>query len=101
MSGAYVLRDCPCCGSPAEIDTRQGYRGMDGKHGEAIAVYCTGCSLTVSICKEDVPGVQPEEVVQLWNRRPAEGATTPSHCPELPIESIPVGPVFKAERVAP
>lgn len=64
------LKPCPMCGSPAEMDTQRGYRRMrDGSIGNAVAVYCTQCSLDISVCRDDVPDIEPEQVAEMWNRR--------------------------------
>lgn len=69
---ANELKPCPFCGGAAELDTRQGYtyfsRGQY-RHGTAVAVYCTECSVQISVCREDVPDIAPEAVIEMWNRR--------------------------------
>lgn len=82
MSRAHELEPCPFCGGGAELDPRQGYTYMRhgvARCGEAVAVYCRDCSAQVSICREDVPDVEPEHVVEWWNRRaaPAQPAYVP------------------------
>lgn len=80
------LKPCPMCGGPAEMDTLRGYRRWsDGSVGNAIAVYCTECTLEISVCRDDVPDIEPEQVAEMWNRRaqpaaPADAA--PSVAPE-------------------
>lgn len=71
-----MIRDCPFCGGTAEIDTRQGYRSLEGEIGSAIAVYCVKCSAQISICREDVPEIYPEWVIALWNRWVDQSACT-------------------------
>ena len=67
------LLPCPFCGEPAELDTQRAYRVItNGNMGDGIAVYCTACPADMMICRADVPDIQPEQVVELWNRR--EGA---------------------------
>ncbi len=64
------LKPCPMCGGPAEMDTLRGYRRWsDGSVGNAIAVYCTECTLEISVCRDDVPDIEPEQVAEMWNRR--------------------------------
>jgi len=64
------LKPCPFCHGPAEIDTRQGYLNYsNGKMEYAIAIYCTECGADISVCRGDVPDIQPEQVMELWNRR--------------------------------
>lgn len=71
-----TLRACPFCGGAAEIDTQQGYRAMrTGNIGTSIAIYCTKCPASMSICREDVPDIEPEWLVGEWNRRADEGKT--------------------------
>ena len=66
------LKPCPFCGGDAELDTRQSYRNIStGNLETAIAIYCLGCGVHQSICRGDVPDVEPEMVVELWNRRVA------------------------------
>jgi hypothetical protein len=64
------IKPCPFCGYPAEIDTQQPYRNFQsGVLGSAVAVYCTGCIANMSICREDVPDVDADMVIKLWNAR--------------------------------
>ena len=73
------LKPCPMCGGPAEMDTLRGYRRWsDGSVGNAIAVYCTECTLEISVCRDDVPDIEPEQVAEMWNRRAQPAA--PSVC---------------------
>lgn len=78
-----ALKPCPFCGEPAERDHSRGYVGYNGKHGNAvaiycIAIYCCNCLADMSLCKEDYPGCNGEdlmaEVVEKWNRRVVVGA---------------------------
>ena len=74
------LLPCPFCGGTPEHDYSQYYRPISGGDlGKACAVYCTSCSAYMMICREDHPGVDPEELmaalVSDWNRRtPPPGA---------------------------
>lgn len=68
------LLPCPFCGSPAELDTHQGYRALvSGRIGNRVVVYCLECSADMGVCREDVPEVSVEalvaEIVAAWNRR--------------------------------
>ena len=64
------LKPCPCCGETAEIDTRQTFRGIaDGRLMEALAIYCTGCTLQITVCYADVPDITTEQVIAMWNTR--------------------------------
>jgi hypothetical protein len=38
-----------------------------------VAVYCTKCSAEISVCVPDVPDIQPEQLVDMWNtQQPVE-----------------------------
>jgi hypothetical protein len=65
------LEPCPFCGGDSELDTRQGYAQFppNGKSGTRITVYCRDCGSEVGVCREDVPDITPEAVVEMWNRR--------------------------------
>ena len=70
------LLNCPFCGGEAELDTRRPYRGMDGKLGDSVAVYCTGedgCPADMQICREDAVGATTDQLIEelsaLWNSR--------------------------------
>ena len=67
---ALELKPCPFCGEPAEIDTQQSYRNfMAGRLETGIAVYCVGCGAQTTLCRGDIPDLEPEMVVNLWNAR--------------------------------
>ena len=67
------LKPCPFCGGDAELDSMQPYRVfVSGKISVAVAVYCTECSAQISVCKLDDPDIQPEQVIDMWNRRTGE-----------------------------
>lgn len=69
---ADPLKQCPFCGGVAELDTRQGYTYFSAgqyRHGSRIAVYCRDCPVDIGVCREDVPDVEPEYVIGLWNAR--------------------------------
>lgn len=71
-----TLRACPFCGGGAELDTQQPYRNMTtGNVRTAVAIYCTKCSASMSVCREDVPDIEPEWLAGEWNRRTDEGKT--------------------------
>ena len=64
------LAPCPFCGGDAEMDTRQGYTNyFNGRPETGIAIYCRACGVQQMICRGDVPDVEPEHVIELWNRR--------------------------------
>lgn len=77
------LKPCPFCGGDAELDTRQGYSQFpNGQRGSRIAAYCRDCGADIGICREDVPSIEPEQVVELWNRRVTDGVSAPGqHTP--------------------
>jgi len=65
-----ALLACPFCGGEAEADEGRPYRNIStGAHGTGIAVYCRDCPLEIMICRGDVPDIELEQVVELWNRR--------------------------------
>lgn len=68
---AAELKPCPFCGGDAELDTRQGYAQFppNGKSGTRIVVYCRDCGADLGVCREDVSGIEPEQVVEMWNSR--------------------------------
>lgn len=71
-----TLRACPFCGGGAELDTQQPYRNIStGNIRTAVAIYCTQCPASMSICREDVPDIEPEWLAGEWNRRADEGKT--------------------------
>ena len=64
------LLNCPFCGGEAELDEHQEYRNIStGTLESAIAVYCSTCGAQHSICRGDIPDIQPAEVIEMWNRR--------------------------------
>lgn len=64
------LKPCPFCGGEAELDEHQVYRNSyTGERESAVAVFCASYGAQHSICRGDVPDVNPAEVVELWNRR--------------------------------
>ena len=64
----YKLKPCPFCGGQAELDSKQAFREfVSGKISDAVAVYCTKCSAEISVCVPDVPDIQPEQLVDMWN----------------------------------
>lgn len=73
MNTIEVMKPCPFCGGPAEIDTMQGYLNFsNGRMENAIAIYCTECGADISVCRGDVPDIQPEQVAEMWNKRALE-----------------------------
>ena len=66
------LKPCPFCSAPAEMDTRQAYVNIcTGRVETSIAIYCTECGVQAILCRGDIPDLEPEEVVAIWNRRAA------------------------------
>ena len=70
------LKDCPFCGSAAEMDMMRSYRNFStGQMGTAVAIYCNVCPADMSACLEDMPGVPiddiAEELTEKWNSRQA------------------------------
>jgi restriction alleviation protein Lar len=67
------LEPCPFCGEPAELDRSRGFRAMNGKLGDAVAIYCTACNADMTLCKDDVRPMTDDEMVELlteqWNKR--------------------------------
>src|SRR6266446_4459744 len=67
--GMTELKPCPFCGEKAELDTLQGYRNYaTGRMEHAIAIYCSCCTATISVCIPDVPDITWDQVVDMWNR---------------------------------
>lgn len=67
----YKLKPCPFCGGQAELDSKRAFREfLSGKTSDSIAVYCTKCCVEISVCVPDVPDIQPEQVVYMWNTQP-------------------------------
>lgn len=70
MTDLLRLKPCPFCGEPADYDTRRPYRNIvTGERGTGIAVSCTSCPVEIMLCREDVVGLELEQVVELWNTR--------------------------------
>jgi Lar family restriction alleviation protein len=72
MQKPIELLPCPFCGGVAELDTRQYYRTIKGEMDDRVCVYCTTCNADMGIGKKDVPDVQPEHVIDLWNTRASD-----------------------------
>lgn len=75
FAGAPLLA-CPFCGGDAEADTLQGFRRMkDGNISTAVAIYCTKCTVQMSMCRDDFPEYQPDDLLTIltdaWNCRQA------------------------------
>lgn len=68
---AAQLKPCPFCGGHAEIDEQREYANFfTGIRESAISASCHGeCDAEIMICRADVPGITPEEVAAMWNRR--------------------------------
>lgn len=72
--GSGELLPCPFCGGQAESDTMQGFRRMkDGRMGNAVAIYCTQCTVQMTMCHEDFPEYTPDDCLGImkdaWNIR--------------------------------
>ncbi len=64
------LKRCPFCNGAAELDTMRGYRNIStGKMENAIAIYCLECGADISVCRGDVPDIEPEQLAEMWNKR--------------------------------
>jgi hypothetical protein len=50
-----ALLACPFCGDVAELDTQRGFRALNGKLLNEVAIYCTACPADMSLCGEDMP----------------------------------------------
>lgn len=71
-----ALKPCAHCDGEAEMDTMQAYRKItNGDLGRAVAIYCTQCTIQVTICHADHSGLEIDELIHMaaetWNRRPA------------------------------
>lgn len=68
------LKPCPCCAGPAEADSRQPYCSLEGRLGNAAAIYCTKCGIQISFCYADARDQSEEQIQEyireIWNRRP-------------------------------
>lgn len=69
-----ALVSCPFCGGDAESDTRQGFRRMkDGAMSNAVAIYCTKCTVQMTMCHEDFREYAPDDLLTIlteaWNLR--------------------------------
>lgn len=72
MKTEPALCPCPFCGARAELDTAQQYRNITtGALELAVSVYCTGCSVNLTVCRVDVPNIEPSQLVAAWNQRAA------------------------------
>ena len=66
-----ILRECPFCGSPAEL--HRGQQLYDGQATHYVLVRCTKCK--ASTRRADYRATEPcneleeEKVAYLWNRR--------------------------------
>lgn len=81
MSGD-LLKPCPFCGGPAELDTMRGYIAIaTGRMGNEVAIYCIECSADMSLCHEDVPDMSIDDMVfaltEAWNKRDAPADPRP------------------------
>lgn len=65
-----ALEPCPFCGGEAEMDASQAYTNFFNKRTETgIAIFCRDCGVQQMVCRGDVPDIEPEQVIALWNRR--------------------------------
>jgi len=70
------LKPCPLCGGKAELDGRQAYRNLStGMIENQSVVYCTKCTVNVSICHPDHRDLSHDDlnyvVIAQWNTRTA------------------------------
>lgn len=68
------LLPCPFCGGDAEADIAQGFRRIgDGRHANAVAIYCTKCTAQMSMCYDDFPQYSAQDLLTIltyaWNIR--------------------------------
>ncbi len=68
------LSPCPFCGGVAETDTQQSYRNPgNGKLGSALSIYCTACNAHMVLCRDDLPHLDTDSLMELlvtnWNQR--------------------------------
>lgn len=67
------IKKCPFCGGDAEADLNRFFVTYDHENGSAVAIYCTACSVEVSLCKGDLPHMTTDELytecLKIWNRR--------------------------------
>lgn len=70
---AVDVLPCPFCGGDAEMDTMQGYCSLKGVLGSQVAIYCTKCSASQSLCREDHRELSHDDLIfaakDLWNQR--------------------------------
>lgn len=65
-----IIKPCPFCGCPAELDARRPYRNIvSGVLEDAIGVYCTSCDAEVSASRSREWATNIDLVVAAWNRR--------------------------------
>ena len=66
-------KPCPFCGEPAEVDSQRGFTNYKGERGVAVAIYCSKCPCDMTLCLDDYPGYETEELVSIltthWNKR--------------------------------
>lgn len=79
------LKLCPFCGGDAEQDFQQSYRHMShGNLDHAAAIYCTRCSVQMTLCRADTRELRDEErmaiLVEDWNKR---APVTPPPSPDV------------------
>jgi hypothetical protein len=75
-----LLKPCPFCCAPARIDSNRSYRNIQtGQLERSMVVYCTECSAEISVCLVDVPDIDVDQLVAMWNQRISEKSTITSH----------------------
>jgi hypothetical protein len=80
---ATELKACPFCNGRPAMDSHRAYRALnDGKIGTSVGIYCTGCNADMTLCREDMPECNGDELMEMlaaeWNKRAGGGEPTAS-----------------------
>ena len=64
------------------MDSHRAYRAVNGKLGTSVSIYCTGCNADMTLCREDMPECNGDELMEMlaaeWNKRAGGGAPAAS-----------------------